>query len=111
VISEDEWLCQHAATVEVIMPDPHVQPEHEVGVEETVGSTDPAPSASSAAVESTSLVEKAISALPADLATQAIDLKRKARSQDPGMEIWVVARSYKELRAMYFLYEGDSFRN
>jgi hypothetical protein len=66
------------------MPDPHVQPEHEVGVEETVGSTDPAPSASSAAVESTSLVEKAISALLADLATQAIDLKRKARSQDPG---------------------------
>jgi hypothetical protein len=37
---------------------PDVQPEHEVGVEETVGSTDPAPSASSAAADSTSLAEK-----------------------------------------------------
>jgi hypothetical protein len=53
-------------------------------VEETVGSTDPAPSASSTAIDSVSLAEKAISALPADLAAQAIDPKRKARSQDPG---------------------------
>jgi hypothetical protein len=83
VISEVEWLCQRAAIVEVIMPDPHVQPEHEVGVE-VVGSTDPAPSASSTAADSASLAEKAISALPADLAAQAIDPKRKARSQVPG---------------------------
>jgi hypothetical protein len=34
--AEVEWLRQRAETVEVIMPD--VQPE--VGVEETVGSTD-----------------------------------------------------------------------
>jgi hypothetical protein len=83
VISEVEWLRQRAATVEVIMPDPHVQPEHEVEVE-IVGSTDPAPSASLVAADSASLAEKAISALPADLAAQAIDPKRKARSQDPG---------------------------
>jgi hypothetical protein len=61
---------------------PDVQPE--VGVEETVGSTDPAPSASSVAADSASLAEKAISALSPELVAQATDPKRKARSQDPG---------------------------
>lgn len=42
------------------------------------------PSASSAAADSSSLAEKAIAALPPDLAEQANDPKRKARSQDPG---------------------------
>jgi hypothetical protein len=55
---------------------PNVQPE----AEEIVGSTDPAPSASSAAADSTSLAEKAISALSPELAAQAVDPKRKARS-------------------------------
>jgi hypothetical protein len=59
---------------------PNVQPE----AEEIVGSTDPAPSASSAAADSTSLAEKAISALSPELAAQAVDPKRKARSQDSG---------------------------
>jgi hypothetical protein len=59
---------------------PNVQPE----AEEIVDSTDPAPSASSAAADSTSLAEKAISALSPELAAQAVDPKRKARSQDSG---------------------------
>jgi hypothetical protein len=41
-------------------------------------------SASSAAPDVLSLVQKAIAALPLELAEQAKDPKRKARSQDPG---------------------------
>jgi hypothetical protein len=66
------------------MLDPHVQSEHEVGVEETMGNTYPTPSASSIAADSTSLAKKAISTLPVDLAAQAIDPKRKAMSHDLG---------------------------
>jgi hypothetical protein len=43
-----------------------------------------AASASSAAPDVATLVEKAIAVLPSDLAAQAQDPKRKARSQDPG---------------------------
>jgi hypothetical protein len=57
-----------------------VQPE----VKETVGTTDPAPSASSATADSATLAEKTVSALSPELAAQAVDPKRKARSQDPG---------------------------
>jgi hypothetical protein len=74
-------LCQRAETVEVVMP--VVQPE----VEETVGSTNPAPSASSAASDSAALVEKPISALSPELAAQAVDPKRKGRSQGPGWKL------------------------
>jgi hypothetical protein len=49
---------------------PDVQPE--VGVEETVGSTDPAPSASSAAADSASLAEKAILVLSPELAAKQL---------------------------------------
>jgi hypothetical protein len=61
------------------------QPKH---VSSAVDSTNPVGSASSAAPPDSAslanLAEKAISALPLDLAAQAVDVKRKARSQDPG---------------------------
>jgi hypothetical protein len=68
--AEDEH--QHAV-VEVIMPeaDPHA-----------VSSS--AASASSVTQDVASLIEKAIAKLPPDLAEQAKDVKRKARSSDPG---------------------------
>jgi hypothetical protein len=53
-----------------------------VEVEETVGNTDPTPSSTSAAADSSSLAEKVISTLSLEFAAQAIDLERKARSQD-----------------------------
>jgi hypothetical protein len=55
-----------------------------VEVEETVGNTDPTPSSTSAAADSSSLAEKVISTLSLEFAAQAIDLERKARSQDQG---------------------------
>jgi hypothetical protein len=57
--------------------------------------TNPAPSTSSAAADSTPLAEKAISVLSPELVAQAVDPKRKARSQDPGWKFGV--RSYKLL--------------
>jgi len=62
------------------MPDPE-------GGSATADSSVPsgaAASASSAAPDVSALVEKAIAALPPELAQQAKDPKRKARSQDPG---------------------------
>jgi hypothetical protein len=67
--------CQN---IEVIMPEPD-PPE----VQETVGS-DPVASASSSAADSSSLAEKAIATMDPELAAQANDPKRKARSQDLG---------------------------
>jgi hypothetical protein len=40
--------------------------------------------AASATLDSAAFVEKAIAALPPKLASQAVDVKRKAKSQDPG---------------------------
>jgi len=65
--------------VEVTMPDPE-------GGSAAVDSSVPsgaAASASSAAPDVSTLVEKAISVLPSDLAAQVQDPKRMARSQDP----------------------------
>jgi hypothetical protein len=67
--------------VEVIMPNP------EAGGSIAVDSSVPsggAASASSAAPDVSTLIEKAIAVLPSDLAAQAQDPKRKARSQDLG---------------------------
>lgn len=47
-------------------------------------STDHVPPASSTAADSSSLAEKAIATLPSDLAKQANNSKRKAKSQDLG---------------------------
>jgi hypothetical protein len=74
--TEVDWHRQRATNVEVIMPEPQMP--------ETVGSVDPATSASSAATDAATLAERAISALPPELAADAVDPKRKARSQDPG---------------------------
>jgi hypothetical protein len=68
-------LCQRAANVEVIMLEPQMP--------EIVGSVDSATSASSTAADAATLAERAISALPPELAADAVDPKRKARSQDP----------------------------
>jgi hypothetical protein len=68
-------LCQRAANVEVIMLEPQMP--------EIVGSVDSATSASSAAADAATLAERAISALPPELAADVVDPKRKARSQDP----------------------------
>jgi hypothetical protein len=68
-------LCQRAANVEVIMLEPQMP--------EIVGSVDSATSASSAAADAATLAERAISALPLELAADVVDPKRKARSQDP----------------------------
>jgi hypothetical protein len=57
-------------------------PEHQMP--KTVGSVDPATSVSSAAADAVTLAERAISALPSELAADVVDPKRKARSQDPG---------------------------
>lgn len=46
--------------------------------------SDPTGTASSATLDAASIVEKAIAKLPPDLAAEAIDPKRKAKSQDPG---------------------------
>ena len=63
------------------MPGPN--PEGGAGASSSVASGG-AGSASSAAPDVSALVEKAIAALPPELAQQAKDPKRKARSQDPG---------------------------
>jgi hypothetical protein len=52
-------------------------------VQETVYSN-PVASTSSSTANSSALVEKAIAAMSPELAAQAIDTKRKARSQDLG---------------------------
>jgi hypothetical protein len=46
---------------------------------ETVGSVDPATSASLAAADVATLAERAISVLPPELAADAVDPKRKAQ--------------------------------
>jgi hypothetical protein len=46
---------------------------------ETVGSVDPATSASLAAADAATLAERAISVLPPELAADAVDPKRKAQ--------------------------------
>ena len=77
--------------VEVTMPDPE-------GGSAATDSSVPsgaAASASSAALDVSTLVEKAISVLPSDLAAQVQDPKRGSISR-PRMEVWVVARSYEE---------------
>jgi hypothetical protein len=71
-----DWHRQYATNVEVVMPE-HQMPK-------TMGSVDPATSASSAAADAVTLAERAISALPSKLAADVVDPKRKARSQDPG---------------------------
>jgi len=63
------------------MPGPN--PEGGAGASSSVASGG-AGSASSAAPDVSAHVEKAIAALPLELAQQAKDPKRKARSQDPG---------------------------
>jgi hypothetical protein len=61
--------------VEVIIP----VPDLEGGPPESIGSD-----AASSALDIPSIIERAIAKLPPDLAAQAVDKKRKARSQDPG---------------------------
>jgi hypothetical protein len=63
------------------MPEPN--PEGGAGASSLVASAG-AGSASSVAPDVSSLIEKAIAALPPELAEQAKDPKRKAQSQDPG---------------------------
>jgi hypothetical protein len=63
------------------MPEPNL--EGGAGASSLVTSAG-ASSASSAALDVSSLVEKAKAALPPELAKHAKDPKRKARSQDPG---------------------------
>jgi hypothetical protein len=74
--AEVDW--RRAQNVEVIMhePDP---PE----VQETMGSN-PSASISSSAADSSVLDEKAIATMDLELAAQANDPERKARSQDRG---------------------------
>jgi hypothetical protein len=62
------------AQVEVIMNN----------VESSAASGGAPGSAASATLDSAAFVEKAIAALPPELASQAVDVKRKAKSQDPG---------------------------
>jgi hypothetical protein len=59
-------------------------PKGGVGATSSLVASAGAGSTSSAAPDVLSLVEKAITALPPELAEQAKDPKRKARSQDPG---------------------------
>jgi hypothetical protein len=68
--------------MEVIMPKPN--PKGGAGATSSLVALAGASSASSTALDVSSLVEKAIAALPSELAEQAKDPKRKARSQDPG---------------------------
>jgi hypothetical protein len=63
------------------MPEPDL--EGGAGGSSSVASVG-ASSTFSAALDVSSLVEKAIAALPLELAEQAKDPKRKAQSQDPG---------------------------
>jgi hypothetical protein len=63
------------SVVEVIMPDP------ELGV---VGSSSVPALASSAPTDGSSLAKKAIAKLPPEIAEQAKDPKRKAKSKDLG---------------------------
>ena len=60
-------------------------PDLEGAVLDSSVESDPAATASSSTLEDIpSLIERAIAKLPPDLAAQAVDKKRKARSQDPG---------------------------
>lgn len=68
------------ATVEVIMPEPNAPGAGTASSSASGGVA----SASSAAPDAATLAEKAIAALPSDLAAEAVDPKRKAKSQDPG---------------------------
>jgi hypothetical protein len=53
---------------------------------ESVGSGAATAASASSAIDIPSLIERAIAKLPPDLAAQAVDKKRKARSQDPGWQ-------------------------
>jgi len=68
--------------VEVYLPE-EVQGEGEVG--SSVAST-AAGSAASTAPDIASLVEKALAKLPPEMAAEAKDPKRKAKSRDPGWQ-------------------------
>jgi hypothetical protein len=90
---EGGWRRERATAVEVIMGDSYIREESTGGGDaaailatttSAVGSTGAGGTASSVAPDAASLTEKAIAALPPALAAQAVDSKRKARSQDPG---------------------------
>ncbi|KAK3142650.1 hypothetical protein QOZ80_4BG0349490 [Eleusine coracana subsp. coracana] len=78
--SDDDVERRHGTNVEVIMAE-YTPPN--TGTVSSSASGGVA-SASSTAPDGATLAEKAIAALPSDLATVAIDPKRKAKSQDPG---------------------------
>jgi len=80
--------------VEVIVPE--CNPKGGATVTSSVASAGVG-STSTAAPDVTSLVEKAIAALPPELAAQAKDPKSKARSQDPGWKYgWWLDPTKKE---------------
>ena len=117
---EGDWRQKRAAGVEVIMPDPHFGEDGDATggggaatatASSAAGSTGAAATASLTAPDCSSLAEKAIAALPPDLAAQAIDPKRKARSQDPGWKFGWWPDPSKKVCAMYFLSEGSPCRN
>jgi hypothetical protein len=86
-----------AAADQVIFPQSQIARGKASSAAET-GSTDHVPSALSTAADSSTLAYKAIAALPPDLAEQANDSKRKAKSQDPGWKFgWWPDPSKKEL--------------
>ncbi|CAD6238129.1 unnamed protein product [Miscanthus lutarioriparius] len=77
----DDDVDRRCANVEVYMP----LPDLEEGVLDSSVGSDPTTTASSSTLEDIpSLIERDITKLPPDLAAQAVDKKRKARSQDPG---------------------------
>jgi len=82
---------------------PECNPEGGATVTSSVASAG-AGSTSSAAPDVSSLVEKAIAALPPEFAKQAKDPKRKARSQDPGWKYgWWPDPTKKEFIQCIFL--------
>ncbi|KAK3121568.1 hypothetical protein QOZ80_8BG0656400 [Eleusine coracana subsp. coracana] len=74
--SDDDVEARRRATVEVIMP----EPDQNISSAASCG----AGSASSTTPNAATIPEKAIAALPPELATEAVDPKRKAKSKDPG---------------------------
>ena len=77
-----DLVRQRQRAVEVYLPE-EVQGEGEVG--SSVAST-AAGSAASTAPDIASLVEKALAKLPPEMAAEAKDPKRKAKSRDPGWQ-------------------------
>ncbi|XP_039794912.1 uncharacterized protein LOC120660439 isoform X1 [Panicum virgatum] len=80
--SSSDLVRQRQRAVEVYLPE-EVQGEGEVG--SSVAST-AAGSAASTAPDIASLVEKALAKLPPEMAAEAKDPKRKAKSRDPGWQ-------------------------